>query len=291
MTSLLVPGVETVHPRATWEDPNLPVNDPPAYTAPKQNWSLITNGSAHYTADENLPDGDFGEFITDIPKYLRNIQHAYRNDPKRKYSIGYLWAVDWLGGAWELRGWDYRAAANAGTLTGSNANHWTIPVLYLVDGADRLTDLAARTAQLIYYEAGRRAGRSLGRPLPHKQLDPTACPGAGISLDITKGRLDPRPPDQEEEDDMAKPELRRVEHSTATLIIDGQFATWIKKGASIDPAIADGLIKDNRIEAGGKDIALAALGVLTLMGSEGEYSVEPGRDIRVTAADFAGQIV
>lgn len=201
----LIPGVETVHPRHTWEDPNLPINDPPTYTPPPQNWTLITAGVAHYTAADNLIDGDPGEHANNLPAYLRNIQRAYRNDPTRRYSIGYLWAVDWLGGAWELRGWDYRAAANLGTLADRRANYWTIPVLYLVDGADPLTDEAANTARLIYWEAGRRAGRDLGRPLPHHALDATGCPGAGITAQIHAGILDPLPPPPPEPPEVIEP--------------------------------------------------------------------------------------
>lgn len=83
------------------------------------------------------------------------------------------------------------------------------------------------------------------------------------------------------------PILRRVQGSTATLVIDGAIATWVKRGDAIDPAIADGLIRDGRDH----DIPVIALGVLTLHGTVGQHSVEPGRTIEITAGHFAGQIV
>lgn len=201
----MIPGVQTVHLRAAWEDPNLPVNDPPEYVPPRQDWSRITTGVAHYTAAVNLPDGDLGEFEYNIPPYLRAIQRDYRTN--KGFSIGYLWAVDWLGGAWQLRGWEWRAAANLGRLAQpvNTANYWTIPVLYLVDGNDPMTDEALATGRAIYREAGRIAGRKLIGPVPHSHIDPTGCCGDGIRGQITAGLLNadyapptPQPP----EDDM-----------------------------------------------------------------------------------------
>jgi hypothetical protein len=148
--ALTIPGVETVHDWDAWVDPEYPVTGLPA------RWDLVDRGVAHYTADDDLIDGDPGEHADDLPGYLRAMQRSYVRN--RGYSIGYLFAVDWLGGAWRQRGWTIRSAANAGDVrkTGTaNMNPRTAPVLYLVDGADRLTPEAARTGRCIYREAAR----------------------------------------------------------------------------------------------------------------------------------------
>lgn len=197
---LTIPGVETVHPVEAWLDPCYPM------TGPKQVASAIYQPVAHYTAAENLPDGDLGEFIEDLPGYLRAMNRSYWNrNPSNPtpivvcgrnltgYSVGYLFAVDWLGGAWELRGFRFKSAANAGH------NDYTFPILFLVDGNDPVTDLAAATARAIWREARRRSGRAdfKLRPLGHGELrettgigTPTPCPGVGILGQMHDGYLD-----------------------------------------------------------------------------------------------------
>lgn len=241
-----IPGVETVHARTSWQDPAKPI------TGPLCIWSQIRAQIAHYTADDNLIDGDPGEHATNLPAYLRQIQASYI--ASRGYSVGYWWAVDWLGGAWQLRGWEFKSAANLGRKVGSKANNWTAPILYLVDGSDRLTVEAARTGRAIGVEIERRAGRPIGRPLPHSAIDPTGCCGDGIRTDITAGLLDPgidirpepppplpspqlpapqpTPPAPILEDDMTVKLVikdQRVPH--AVWISDGVVKTWVNDGA------------------------------------------------------------
>lgn len=178
-------GVETFHPRERWEDPNLPV-DGPAPTLEQ-----VDTFPLHYTAADNLIDGDPGEHAEDLPAFLRAIQRDY--EINRGYSIGYGFAVDWLGGVWELRGYDFKNAANRGW------NHRTLPVLCLVDGADPLTDLALHSVRALYAEAQRRTGREL-HLVGHRDIGATACPGGGIYGQIQLGLIYPLP--KEEEEDM-----------------------------------------------------------------------------------------
>ena len=193
-----IPGVETFHPREVWEDPALPVTGP---DPTMDQWDTFP---LHYTAADDLIDGDPGEHAENLPAYLRAIQRDYKLN--RGYSVGYGFAVDWLGGVWELRGYDIKNAANR------NWNHRTGPVLCLVDGADPLTEEALWSVRALFREANRRTGRSLNLA-GHRDIGATACPGDGIYAQIQSGvitpltdaELDPEPP---ETDDMGLPYFR-----------------------------------------------------------------------------------
>lgn len=176
-----IPGVQTVHPRSAWEWPL------PKYqvNGPACPWPAIDTSVIHYTAADDLIDGDPGESADDLPAYIRNMQASYINS--RDYSVGYLWAVDWLGGAWQLRGWEYKSAAN------KYHNHHTAPILVLVDGADRCTDEAAHTIRCIVAEAQRRSNQE-HYISGHGQLrvetgvgTPTACCGRGLQDQTNEG--------------------------------------------------------------------------------------------------------
>lgn len=184
----------TYHPRSTWENPALPVNHPGVYRPPALDLARIDTIVYHYTGSDDLIDGDPGEHASDLPGYLRAIQADYRR--RLGFSIGYSWAIDWLGGVWELRGFDYRAAATGGrksTRDGSinpETNRRTLAFLCLVDGSDPLTPQAARSARLLTAEAERRTGRRLDITA-HSDHDYTACCGDGIRHQIATGYLDP----------------------------------------------------------------------------------------------------
>jgi hypothetical protein len=226
--------VQTVHPRSSWQDPARPITGLPA------EWGRVTMNVAHYTADDDLIDGDPGEFYDRLDEYMRAMQASYLNS--RKYSLGYLWAVDWLGGAWEIRGWDFKSAANVGDKrkTGvANVNPMTAPILYLVDGNDSLTSYAAATGRALGLEAEHRAGRKLGRPKPHSALDFTSCCGDGIRRDIELGRLDPEArvnppyyPPVTVEEDMPKLVIKDVRPPNAVWLSDGHTKSWVDSGAT-----------------------------------------------------------
>lgn len=182
----MIPGIETFHPRESWQDPKYPVFGP--LDDPTNNDTIVI----HYTAADDLIDGDPGEHAENLPAYMRAMQRSYVLN--RGYSLGYLFAVDWLGGVWQIRGWEYQSAANAG----HNGHTW--PILVLVDGADEATPEAVRSVQLIGYEAQRRANRPQVVK-GHGQLrvetgvgTPTACPGAGLQAQVNNGTFNPQPP-------------------------------------------------------------------------------------------------
>jgi hypothetical protein len=244
-----VPGVATVHPRSSWVDPRYPV------TGPATNWGRIDTAVIHYTAADNLIDGDPGEHASNLPAYIRSIQRSYETN--RGYSIGYWWAVDWLGGVWQLRGWDIKSAANA------THNEHTAPILVLVDGADAATDEAAESIRCLVAETSRIAGRPV-TITGHGWLTgaQTECPGAGLRAQIFAGDFAPRPPEQTPlpEDDM-KPIVTKWSGENDTILVeaDPSFAGYAWRGVPgpvVDSLISSGLAVDARntpIDASQKD--------------------------------------
>lgn len=188
----MIPGVKTFHTRESWQDPRFPV------FGPADNPANNDTAVLHYTAADDLIDGDPGEHAENLPAYMRAMQYSYVT--QRGYSLGYAFAIDWLGGVWQIRGWEYQSAANAGH------NEHTLPILMLVDGADGATPEALASARAIIAEAQRRSGRTFSIT-GHGQLSgaATACPGAGIRKQIADGLFDPslvtipEPPNDEEE--------------------------------------------------------------------------------------------
>lgn len=241
MSTLAIPGVETVHPRASWQDPRYPI------VGPAMLWDELNQGVAHYPGVDEVPSGDIHEHADHVPRFLRAAQVAYHF--QRGYSLGYLWAIDWLGGAWEIRGFDIRAAANPGRLHNPNnrpelnANRWTAPFLFIVDIGERITPEAAATGRALWREYARLAPRPwLPRPRPHHYWDATGCPGAVID-DINAGLLDidyveaptaPLPPTAPPEDPDVPRSLIRASNSNAVFDTDGQTKTWVLDPEALD---------------------------------------------------------
>lgn len=192
---LTIPDVPIVHAREQWLNSCYPM------VGPTQTITNITQPVIHYAAALNLPDGDIGEFDYHIPRYLQSANRDYwlnRDGDGRTvcsqylpgYALGYLFWIDWLGGAWEVRGFDIRAAANA-------AHNWyTAPLMFITDRDAPASELAWATARAIWREFRRRSGRSdfRNRPLGHGELytttgtgTPTACPGPPILAQLHSG--------------------------------------------------------------------------------------------------------
>ena len=184
-----------IHPRTEWQDPAMPV------VGPAMRLGEVTMLPAHYTAAAVVPDA--------TAPYLRSIQRDYTRN--RGYSIGYNFAVDHDGQAWECRGFDIRCAANKGV------NETTIAVLCLVDGSRPMNAAMVATFTALGAEAQWRCGRDL-LVVGHRDIGVTACPGDGIYRQVVGGQLEPadivppvpKPPpgpapdpDLEEEYDMA----------------------------------------------------------------------------------------
>jgi hypothetical protein len=183
----LTGGFVSYHPRTEWVDVRYPVYGPPI------EWSHIDTAVIHYTADDVVPDGSRPDVVAG---YLRAIQKSYTIN--RGYSIGYLFAVDQHGGVWQLRGWEYKSAANAGH------NDHTFPILMLTSGVDRASSAAVHAVQQLIADAQQVTHRTLSI-IGHGDLHgaATACPGVGLRVQLKAGVFTPQPDDpQFEEDDM-----------------------------------------------------------------------------------------
>ena len=176
-----------IRPRTDWQDPAQPV------VGPAINLARITMLPAHYTAAASVP--------ADTAAYLRAVQNDYTVN--RGYSIGYNFAVDQAGVAWECGGFDIKCAAN------KDANDVTIAVLCLVDGAEAMNPAMVDTYRQLGAEAQRVVGASL-LVVGHRDIGSTACPGDGIYHQVVTGQLEPAdtptpepiPPTPEPEDEM-----------------------------------------------------------------------------------------
>jgi hypothetical protein len=200
----------TIRPREDWQDPNQPV------VGPSINLGSIELVPAHYTAASNIPG--------DIPAYLRSIQNDYTVN--RGYSIGYNFAVDQSGEAWELRGLDIKCAAN------KDMNEVTVAVLCLVDGADAMNDAMVATFQ----EIGALVEGTVGRQLlvvGHRDIGSTSCPGDGIYGQVQAGLLEPN-----DSPDPVPPTPQEDEMATVILAVEGRNAQFIGQG----PLLADGSV-------------------------------------------------
>ena len=158
----------TIRPRQDWQSPSQPV------VGPSMNLGKITLLPAHYTAASKVP--------SDTPSYLRSIQNDYTVN--RGYSIGYNFAIDQDGVAWECRGFDIKCAAN------KDMNEVTIAVLCLVDGANAMNSKMVETFKGIGAEAERRCKKDL-LVVGHRDIGSTACPGDGIYGQVQAGILEP----------------------------------------------------------------------------------------------------
>ena len=165
--------------REDWEQPGWTVAE--HTNSPGFPWSTADLIAVHYTAMPVMPD--------DTAQVLANIQRDYAQN--RGYSIGYSVAVDQAGVSWELRGVDYRAAANRGM------NARTFVILCLVDGADPANPaMVAKVRDLV---AQFRAESPLpGNIVGHRDIGATACPGDGLYGQVTGDVFEP----QTTEDDM-----------------------------------------------------------------------------------------
>jgi hypothetical protein len=163
-----------IRPRTDWQDPAMPVK------GPAMRLREISMIPAHYTAASKVP--------SDTAAYLRQIQNDYTVN--RGYSIGYNFAVDQQGVAWECRGFDIRCAANKGV------NETTIAILCLVDGAEKMNPAMVDTFNALAAEAQRLTSQELV-VVGHRDIGATACPGDGIYRQVATGQLDAvieRPP-------------------------------------------------------------------------------------------------
>lgn len=168
------------HDAESWQDPARPVIGGVRYDRSPKVRIVV-----HY------PGGHGPKSVAEVPQYLRNAQASYLDDPARGYSIGYNAAVA-FGLAWELRGRRWQCAANA-VVGMPDANPGTFAIIMLVEGAAGASAESVARARRLIADVDELDNRT-GRPLPilgHGEMEPTACPGAGIIEQLAAGVFDP----------------------------------------------------------------------------------------------------
>jgi hypothetical protein len=166
------------HDRTEWQDPAYPVSS--------SSWmdiNALSYITLHYI-------GADGVNLSDIPQFLRNAQLDYVVN--RGYSLGYNSAVDEDGEEWEIRGFDYRCAANGTQATNIPSysivlllpNTWSVPPTAQIDGVRNLVSKIRATAAA----AGNGDFLEING---HRDLKPTSCPGDPIYTMIQNGTFEP----------------------------------------------------------------------------------------------------
>lgn len=160
--------------RDRWEEPGYRVAD--HTTSPPVDFDALDTIVVHY------PGGRVT--VTDPVHYVRAVQRSYVS--VRRYSIGYNVGV-WLDGTEiELRGDAFRNAGNAVAGDDGATNRRTLSIFVIVDGQAPAAGVQVQTVRRIVDRVQRRVGRPLA-VVGHGELEPTACPGAGISAQLTAG--------------------------------------------------------------------------------------------------------
>lgn len=173
----------TDHPRSAWVEAAFQITGP----APRRTTTL---GVCHWPGGNVNPN---------TVAYLRQMQRSWVQS--RGYSLGYWWYVEQNGDSWQIRGphnnagQRFNSAANPGRLQNQgNANDWTAPILFGVNGP-ALSQAAINTARRLWLSLGTITSN---RPVPHSTLDATACCGDAVRAQINAGLLDlnagPTPP-------------------------------------------------------------------------------------------------
>jgi hypothetical protein len=201
-----IPDVQTIHERSAWEEPGYRMQLDFTRVPPIYPRATVRQPVAHYTGAMNVPDGDPGD-EHNVAGFLRRAQRDYYENRTGGgytrisdgrffpgYPLGYNFGVDWLGGVWVLRGFDFLSAATNGH------NGYTVAVLFFVDGANPANDLMWQSARAIGRGARTRSTRlDFARGFTdHGSLrintgtgTVTACAGAGIRAQLsTQGVLD-----------------------------------------------------------------------------------------------------
>ena len=210
--------------REAWELPGERIADG---SPPPQNAGIIDTTVVHwpgFALDDSTPVA--------IAHALQSMQRDYLRN--RGYSLGYLWLVDPTGVAWEIRGFDYKSAANKGH------NDHTAPLLVTVNGDEPVTAVAWRTVRALSAEYSERSNRDyLTRPVPHSDLDgaATACPGDTVRTQIAAGNGDIG-----NDDDMTNPVILWRHPAYLNVFAVGGGAVWINETVR-DRFLAQGAVE------------------------------------------------
>jgi LysM repeat protein len=201
--------------------------------APAFNWNPIEVFVVHWPGHDGAWDGDPGESADRLDDFIRNAHNQYMHREPEGYNIGYNIAGDWLGGTWELRGDEFKCAANAGL------NDIAISYIVFCDLDGRITPQAIAAVQRTFAQARaikpgiRLIGHGQGPALyPARRPTATACPG-GLQQYVNDGTfaaspIGPLPPNEP-----------GPTTGTYTVVAgDGWFAIGRKLGVEVGPLLA-----------------------------------------------------
>lgn len=158
--------------RSDWELDGQRIAD--KTNSPKVNKNRLEFICLHYTGN-NTNSNDTQKLIQNSNGYYQRV---------RGYSYGYNWVIGKTGDCWEVRGWDYRNAANRGS------NVQSVSIQLKVDGQDPANDAMLQRAQRLIGDIRAHVGRDL--PVKgHRDVGSTLCPGDGIYHQIVHGYFEP----------------------------------------------------------------------------------------------------
>jgi LysM repeat protein len=154
-------------------------------TPPRLNLSGVTEMTVHYTGTARVT-----ATADQIAARIKATERHHFNRTDAFYSaVGYNFAIDKWGRIWELRGFDYRNAANG---TASNSTSFSVCVLVGVEDNTPTPEIVA-ALQALYAEGVRRTGRRLAVK-GHQEHKATACPGGALQALVRSGRIQNPPP-------------------------------------------------------------------------------------------------
>lgn len=153
-------------------------------TPPRMNPARLTEMTVHYTGAPRV-----ALTADQVPGYIKSIERGHLARTSSHFSaVGYNFAIDKWGRIWELRGFDYRNAANG---TSSNTTSFSVCVLVGVEDNHPTREITA-ALQALYAEGCRRAGRQLVVK-GHREHKATACPGSALMDLVGSGQIQRQP--------------------------------------------------------------------------------------------------
>ena len=158
--------------RTAWEQSGFTVAG--HTTSPPVAPAMIDSVVVHYPGHDGVGD--------DTARDLANSQRYYATN--RGYSLGYNAVVDRAGVLWQVRGIDYRNAANKG------ANNTSVSVQMRVNLDEPGSAAAVARVRRFVADVERWCGHPL-TVLGHRDVGATACPGDSIYAQIEAGMFNP----------------------------------------------------------------------------------------------------
>lgn len=168
--------------RSDWEEPGYTIAE--HTSSPPVDWSIVTKIAIHYPGTNTIPAPSLDNFKAT----LRATQRYYADH--RNYSIGYN-AVVWDGMTAQVRGEEYRCAANGNTELNRDAFAIQVHVAGQNDDGQPANPAEVDAVRRIIAWCQERAGRELDI-VGHRDLKATGCPGGGLYAQVLDGTFRPQ---------------------------------------------------------------------------------------------------